>query len=1217
MLYKVTTGFKDGVINVENSRQAKSKKKNKEIIQIEESRTGGARALTGFNYQCLYSAYILLNKVTSESETIRFEGIEDIDMYNLQGKQTKNHIQVKFSKDRQDASHMTDILKNFLEVYLVNKTNTSRYFTLVYDFEVKKGHFKNLIAKKAEMDLDKGAKRHWKKVINKIKENHPSWDWQSFNINDFFRQLRFQRVESSSLISQIQNLLIKRYSIHSGNEILYGHSLFYLCFSKMKKRGTLNKREIDKYILDISDAINKGNKNPAYQWLREIVFENVLEATDDTYFEGKIATPSDIISGYPVDREVMEKNIKQSIAKNDITVIKAASGQGKTTLAWKVLYELRNNYSIFHLTWCNDVKELNNIVQFIKSRIKVGEIPMLLLDNLNVELSQWNYLAQLLKEEIGTNYKVLITSREEDWFHYAGDQSAIKSLKLIEVFLNQEEARNIYKSLRRNQRIHPSITNWESSWEQIQSTGLLIEYVYLLTQGEMLSKRIKNQITRVASKDQSGIKYDILSKICLADTMGISVTVKKLIAFYQSKGQFNITQKLNEMENEYFIKRDENDRYFSGVHPIRSQHILDCISNISEQKIILDLLTLVDNLYISTLYSNIPFYIQEEKEFFYKDLVNETVSQSYEFHLNAIRGLFSGSVLNYYYTNKVYFDEVNTLGGMFPFLIEINPYSNFKGFNEKVDALTDLAKIHPDDTHVQRLLELSGEISKFDIRKSDYYYYAHFLSVYLKEARKINQGYFATLNYWLVNTNESFGLVDKNFMNEVWLDRDEWLINSFADLMLGFYLSHKEDFMEFTEDKKAEILGYLTVKTDSVRIEENVNEKSLFVEYILMPTDFDRGNEESVKRLKLLCKTLPIYDFYQSESIQPNIQFLEDYKISDDSAKKMPKRNIIIMFHQEFAKLWEGTILANYEAPTVFDWISYWNEIRQDIVSLFQRNVQVLYKQLNRQNISNNALKEIDVIRDKIISALRVESPYPGEKRPFERSKYIPIDQSKIRNGYFFSVRNYINQMVGFISRIEKDSKLAMINLHNAKNQLEEMQDFFKQIIKRSGHQLNKHYDLQEKERSGIEKLNMYNLYYQNHPNSRVATSSMIANWYSNYYTRTIFELKRKVDAIRAPEIKITYPDKIIEKDGLSYLPLLIENANVFSEEYNSKFFFSMIPTIDFEIDFIIIMFVDESGIMIEEQGIRLNKSFLEALNISIEEDNNAVLEKQIPPYLL
>src|SRR5690625_7980603 len=44
-------------------------------------------------------------------------------------------------------------------------------------------------------------------------------------------------------------------------------------------------------------------------------------------------------------------------------------------------------------------------------------------------------------------------------------------------------------------------------------------------------------------------------------------------------------------------------------------------------------------------------------------------------------------------------------------------------------------------------------------------------------------------------------------------------------------------------------------------------------------------------------------------------------------------------------------------------------------------------------------------------------------------------------------------------------------------------------------------------------------------------------------------------------------------------------------------------------------MFVDESRRMIEEQGIRISKNYLEAINISIVEDNATALEKQNPPF--
>src|SRR5699024_6157928 len=101
--------------NMDTKNQDLNENRQIDILDIEDKRTGGAIAITGFSYQCLLSAYMLLDKVTSELQTIRFEGIEDIDMYTLNKEQIKNHIQVKFSTKREDASFMKDILKNYLE----------------------------------------------------------------------------------------------------------------------------------------------------------------------------------------------------------------------------------------------------------------------------------------------------------------------------------------------------------------------------------------------------------------------------------------------------------------------------------------------------------------------------------------------------------------------------------------------------------------------------------------------------------------------------------------------------------------------------------------------------------------------------------------------------------------------------------------------------------------------------------------------------------------------------------------------------------------------------------------------------------------------------------------------------------------------------------------------------------------------------------------------
>jgi len=311
-------------------RKKHKKNKNSENIQkIEESRIHGAIALDGYDYQCLISCYILLKFCENNDVQIRLEGVEDVDVYEFSTQSTTNHIQVKKSQNRRDASFMTSILKNYLEIYLNDKDNENRYFTLVYDFEAVQGALDKLISN----EVNEKELKHWDNTITKIRVEHPNWDWDGFVVTEFLQQLRFEKIEQNSLSSEIEKLLIKNFDISSGNEKLYARSLYHYCFSKMKNREVITAQEFQVYLLDIKDNINKGASNPAGNWIHEINFNINHETNSTDFYKGKKAEYSDIVSGFPIRRKSQEQAIDESFAQNTITVIKSSSGQGKTTLA--------------------------------------------------------------------------------------------------------------------------------------------------------------------------------------------------------------------------------------------------------------------------------------------------------------------------------------------------------------------------------------------------------------------------------------------------------------------------------------------------------------------------------------------------------------------------------------------------------------------------------------------------------------------------------------------------------------------------------------------------------------------------------------------------------------------------------------------------------------------------------------------------------------------
>lgn len=87
-------------------------------------------------------------------------------------------------------------------------------------------------------------------------------------------------------------------------------------------------------------------------------------------------------------RPVVEKEIIDSIAQNTITIIKTSSGQGKTTLALRAISLLNEEYTPYQITRCNNDAELGHIVEYFRMRTRIGEKPLILLDNLDAHLSE-------------------------------------------------------------------------------------------------------------------------------------------------------------------------------------------------------------------------------------------------------------------------------------------------------------------------------------------------------------------------------------------------------------------------------------------------------------------------------------------------------------------------------------------------------------------------------------------------------------------------------------------------------------------------------------------------------------------------------------------------------------------------------------------------------------------------------------------------------------
>ena len=583
------------------------------IQELRESRDGGQIALNGYSYQFLYSCGLIL---LSDTDTIfTLEGIEDIDTikYNDDNK-TITHIQLKYSTQRQDASFMDSVLKNYLEAYLIDK---NRYLKLVYDFSVATGNLSKLFSG----NLDKNSKEFWKIKVDNIKKETSLWNWSDFDFQDFIQRLSFEKVKKDSLEKSIKDSLIKHFEINTDNISLFANGIKLLCFDKMESRGEISYQDITKCIEEIKFDIGKGPKNPAHAWIQRIQFSKSDEYSSD-YYEGKKAMPSDIANNLPVIRPIVEKEIIDSIDQNTITIIKTSSGQGKTTLALRAISLLTEEYTPYQIIRCNNDAELGYIVEYFRMRTRIGEKPLILLDNLDAHLSEWNLLAQLMQTGVTYHYKFLVTSRENDWYNYGGDISNLHHLNVIKPTLNEKEAESIYNALKKAQKLHEDITDWRKAWFQIAERQLLIEYVYLLTHGVMIADRISAQMKEIGNASAGGTKFEILRKVCFADVCGIKLETKSLIKDLSAKTDADIGEVLKSLADEFLVHISSEGDYIEGLHPVRSQHIVKRLHEyvlLDETALAIAKITFISD--ISVLFSHYPEF-NFDKDGFYGNVVN-------------------------------------------------------------------------------------------------------------------------------------------------------------------------------------------------------------------------------------------------------------------------------------------------------------------------------------------------------------------------------------------------------------------------------------------------------------------------------------------------------------------------------------------------------------------------------------------------------------------
>ena len=1135
--------------------------------------------MAGIFYQLSYSCWKMLDifkdMFPDEQRSVRLEGVEDLDVLKAHFETGYEYefIQIKHSDNKMNSASFWEknVLQNFAEVFT---EHPDAKFRFVYDMPLADGYLQGFLKK----DWSSEAQTYWHSKLLALKSDnkfkHCKWD--KFDPTDFLKRIEFERISGSEIENECLKKLIAHYSIHTGNETQFLRALFFEAFSWSIEKQLIERSDLIRLIDWVKEDISKGGANPAEQkrWLSKVSFAESPLVNETGYFEGKAARPIHITLGLPIRRNKWEQRIEDTFNKFDITVIRSSSGQGKSTLAWQFSKHLtEKGFAVYEMLWCGDEKEIGNIMTLLEGRVKVGEVVVIVIDGLSKAVSKWHALARNIDH---LPIKFIITAREEDWYRYGADSSQLR-LRLVDIDMSFEEAELIYKQLYNKGKIHGSITSWQPEWEKVKERGLLIEYVYLLTKGEMIGDRLRMQIANLNSIQDGKAIIEILRLISLADQLNIKIQSKKLvnhieahIGFQRDRGEV-----LRSVEKEYYIQLD--NYYVEGLHPVRSEHLSKQLHhNIPIEESLNAILSLVDVDYLFDYCTNAPQFLSEpDRKDFYKQLARHCSLRPYSETVKAIDGIFSYTVLKHWTDNKVLYDEAFRRNVIGIFALEALPWNT--------TSILSILKTSfgEQNENIDYLLSKVNGLKKYRPEDFDLYIFLSLLKSYMN-GKEVKDSYIGlgSMMQWFSLFNIECPVIsqitDEDILKSIKFDQ----IEDSRELARAYHVSRPKHYEDFVRRKKTEIISWLKRKTVSLIISEK--EDAIYIKYILYEHP-EKANDFSVDRIKTIYYVLPVYETYCTEAIIPQIVSPELFEnVRREAEKRISRQNIPDQFKVHINQIWLRSIESQYEAVSIYDWQNEWYTIRAkalDFTKLCVRILEVLL-QGNQSRIRTSAY-QIDEQRIDLLQLLNSERKFPYGKRLFSQSNEFD-EELKIISEWSFSFANFVNQFHNIVTPEKNNAQnIADLNIVTANGKLTIMQKSFRSI---SGKTFNYFptQNLEKEELVWYSRLVRTIAYYINHQDSKgklVNPRDIILQWWEETNSNRLNTLLQILKSFEQKTgITVRLPKKIVNDGILKQVVIGIENIGLdHFGDYLLTFAVDLADLVELDIHSISLVFIENN----------------------------------------
>ncbi len=985
----------------------------KDIKALLKDRYHGASSINGFYYQIIYSVLLGLELFQNQSSILTLEGIEDIDYNNIDSKciTDSKYMQVKYRKKEVTWTEFSKILKNFIKTYEVDKTRSFKIITNI-SFASTIENFRKSLKKR-------------NKAKKKILQNDESV-LSPQEIDNLFDLIEFEVISTNKIEELVLQKIFQQYKCNEELALIINKVLISNFTKTAIERGDITFLRLSKLCNQVLEATSTEEYNAYGNGLIEKVFWNTA-ADENFFYKGKTTQPGHIGLDLDIKREKWLKIIQESFYNNNTTILKAASGQGKTTLMFRYARDYGIEETTYIIRSILTETDAVRIIRYLETINKIGLKILVLIDDINRNTKFWS---SLISKCQGLNIDFLLTIKEENWSNYVRYSDI--QFEVVTPFLDKLEASDIFSLLKNKNLINKELSAYEEAYELLKEPKLLIEFLYLCTQGVMLKDKLQDQISNLNDDRYTSSKKKILRFVSLASVLGIELKVSDIIDFIPTDE--DIESIIETLRNEFITI---TDKIITGFHQVRSQHLVEILHNdylpiLSTAKEIFKLLQ-TEQIYpfISNLLNKFPIlyedFLKEFKEFFKS------------FNLlkfnEIINAVYNTGIYNYINHNKNMIDEAYELIGFSALSLisyEIMPKREESGFDSIFNSFQNQGhfpklkeitlkekKIESGIEYVKRLLEYVSPV----FHNNDY----KAIGIFINWCEYVN----SEISNWEKISENLIFIVDFSKIN----------FDSLCHFTYGLYKYDKESYFSFIELNRNNLIDYLKYELECFLID--VSNEDISIQFVPILSDNDNKTNQAVPKLEKLYMIFPYLKKYNSNAKNILLGGLNP-SVSNNEKSMISKYLIPEIDSKRNSELYRQMIMCKIPA-TFYNVQKFWFELRTislKVLTMYGEYIELQYKGLNpkEEKLKNKNFDFLWIEIGKYLS----HTPYIGQSKNNQFSLDFSLEKilhSDILNSWATSLDNFYRQYTAFANGKNDSIKLC---LHNLKDVIYKFEDFHK-----------------------------------------------------------------------------------------------------------------------------------------------------------------------------